>query len=1129
MSDDFSNDINTTGRLVVGKGATGVFETTSDTDWFRMSLTAGTSYVLSMTGAPQGAGTLASMSNTTLKLMGPAGEWLNSTSGNGSFGPALNFTPATSGDYYVAAGAGYGATGSYTIKVAPPAADDFAADTSTAGFFFGNTITGVFERPGDVDWFKFHAVAGQIIDFGAGAGSVPANVTLYDSGGGYYTSLYSPYGSHPFRVETSGDYYLAMSGSNASIGRYTETMRLLTDDFTAAAPGKLNEGGQLNGTLEFNGDTDPFTFTTVAGKTYTLTLNTQTGDSRGVNLYVNDSNGQSAANGSMYANNETVVRFQAEKSGSYTVRAESYSTLSAALGYTIKLGVSVADDYGNTRADAAPLALGTTLSGKVQAFNDVDLFKTELAAGVTYTFRLATDGTASSSSHTLQLQDGAGTYLTSRYGNDTSFSYTPTKGGSFYLQASNYTGVGYTVSASLAADDFGATTATAGTLTVGTPVNGELEAGGGDRDWFAVSLDAGSTYWFTLKGQKEGAGTLGSGYSATLNLLDASGKLLLKSDTSYTATAATLPFTPTVKGTYYLEVAAPQASGTYQVAAQFGQTDDYGNDAAHAGALETGTAVSGKLELPSDSDAFKVHLIAGQTYALELAPTDGGGSSWSNYTTLYMKDSADTYVPLRYQYASDGKLHKLFEPAQSADYYLTVATSTSSGVAGGYTLSATDLGRDDFSATPATLGALSPGVPVTGTIGVEDDHDWIKVHLDAGRTYVFDLHGKLSGGGTLDAGTDYYSAMALVNNYGGTYAYASTSAASGNEPRLTYTANVSGDYYLDVHGGTGRTGTYTVEETLTSGDVTAPLLVSSTVAAGAVDVALAPRFTLNFNETIVLGAGITLTDAAGVAVTGNGEPLASVSGHALVINPHQNLVPGMSYTLNLPDGSVLDLAGNHYAGATSYSFTTVKPVAAGTDGNDYLLGKGTGASLNGGAGLDTVYYTQKQYELSIVRNTDGSVSVTDYWAGKGADTLTGVERLMFSDHAVALDLDGAGGQTYRMYQSAFNRAPDSGGAGFWIHGLDHGVSLRTMSQAFIDSPEFKSLYGAAPTDQQFITSLYNNVLHRAPDAGGNSFWLNTLHDGVSRADVLIGFSESAENQGAIAKIIGAGFSYTPAG
>ncbi len=1123
MSDDFSNDLNTTGRVVVGRGTTGIFETTSDNDWFRMSLTAGTSYVLELDAAPQSAGTLPTLAGVSLALMSATGQWMNFANGNGNFGPAMNFTPTTSGTYYVAAGAGYNSTGSYTIKVAPPAADDFAANASTTGVFSGDTVAGVFERPGDVDWFKFHADAGQIVAFSAGAGSVPAGASVYDGSGRYYGSV----GDTPFRVENGGDYYLALS-SNSYIGSYTQTMRLLTDDFTAAAPGKLSEGGQLSGTLEFNGDTDPFTFSTVAGQIYTVTLNTQAGDSRGLNFYLFDSNGQVAAYGSQMANNESVIRFQAGSGGSYTVRADSSYTLSTALPYTVKLGIAESDDYGSTRADAAPLELGTSLSGKVQAPNDLDMFKTELAAGVTYTFSLTADAPISAYAQTLLLQNSDGSTVASApYGSSAGFSYTPTKGGSFYLQASGYTGAGYTVSASLTVDDFGATAATAGKLSVGTPVGGELEAGGGDRDWFAVSLNTGSTYWFTLKGQKEGVGTLNPYNGATFNLLDASGNVLIKADNSYNATAATLPFTPAVKGTYYLEVASPQSTGTYVVAAQFGQKDDYGNDAAHAGVLEPGTAVNGKLELPSDSDVFKVHLIAGETYALELTPTDGG-SSWSNYATLDMKDSSGFYTSLRYVYSSGNKVYKLFEPQQSGDWYLTVATSPSSGQAGGYKLSVNDLGRDDFPATTATLGALSPGAPVTGAIGVADDHDWIKVHLDAGRTYVFDLHGKASGGGTLDAGSNY-AGMTLLNYNGGSYAYANSSAASGGELRLSYIATATGDYYLDIRGSADHTGTYTVEETLTSGDVTAPLLLSTSMATGAAGVPLTPRIALNFNETIMLGSGITLTDASGVAVTGNGEALASVSGHTLVINPHQNLVPGMTYTLNLPDGSILDLAGNHYAGATSYSFTTTKPVAAGTDGDDYLLGTGIGANLNGGAGLDTVYYTQKQYQLSIVRNTDGSVSVKDYWAGKDADTLTNVERLMFSDHAVALDLGGAGGQAYRLYQSAFNRAPDSGGVGYWINVLDHGVSLKTVAQGFIDSQEFKTLYGAAPTDQQFVTNLYNNVLHRAPDTGGNSFWMDRLHDGVSRADVLMGFSESVENQATIAKIIGAGFSYTPAG
>lgn len=57
--------------------------------------------------------------------------------------------------------------------------------------------------------------------------------------------------------------------------------------------------------------------------------------------------------------------------------------------------------------------------------------------------------------------------------------------------------------------------------------------------------------------------------------------------------------------------------------------------------------------------------------------------------------------------------------------------------------------------------------------------------------------------------------------------------------------------------------------------------------------------------------------------------------------------------------------------------------------------------------------------------------------------------------------------------------------------------------------------GANPTNTQFVDHLYNNVLHRTPDAGGEGYWVNQLAAGTTRETVLIDFSESAENQVAL--------------
>ena len=59
MSDDYSNTTSTTGTISVGGSATGNIETVDDTDWFRITLTAGRTYQFDLKGSASGHGTLA--------------------------------------------------------------------------------------------------------------------------------------------------------------------------------------------------------------------------------------------------------------------------------------------------------------------------------------------------------------------------------------------------------------------------------------------------------------------------------------------------------------------------------------------------------------------------------------------------------------------------------------------------------------------------------------------------------------------------------------------------------------------------------------------------------------------------------------------------------------------------------------------------------------------------------------------------------------------------------------------------------------------------------------------------------------------------------------------------------------
>ena len=49
-------------------------------------------------------------------------------------------------------------------------------------------------------------------------------------------------------------------------------------------------------------------------------------------------------------------------------------------------------------------------------------------------------------------------------------------------------------------------------------------------------------------------------------------------------------------------------------------------------------------------------------------------------------------------------------------------------------------------------------------------------------------------------------------------------------------------------------------------------------------------------------------------------------------------------------------------------------------------------------------------------------------------------------------------------------------------------------------------------DQEFVSHLYEDVLQREPDSIGMNYWLGQLNSGAeTRYEVLLGFSQSAEN------------------
>jgi len=214
------------------------------------------------------------------------------------------------------------------------------------------------------------------------------------------------------------------------------------------------------------------------------------------------------------------------------------------------------------------------------------------------------------------------------------------------------------------------------------------------------------------------------------------------------------------------------------------------------------------------------------------------------------------------------------------------------------------------------------------------------------------------------------------------------------------------------------------------------------------------------------------------------------------------------------------------AGQTINGDTGVDTILA-NQGADRITGLGGNDVIDGGGGLDTAVYLGARANYTVTAGA-GGVTVTDATGVDGVDIVANVERLHFANADIALDVHGTAGVAYRLYQAAFDRTPDMAGFGYWMKQLDNGLSRFDAAYWFMESPEAKAMYGAAPGNEKLLTLYYNHVLHRAPDADGLSYWIGVMDSGrATKSEVLAYFAESAENQAALIGTIQHGMAYTP--
>ena len=246
-----------------------------------------------------------------------------------------------------------------------------------------------------------------------------------------------------------------------------------------------------------------------------------------------------------------------------------------AAGSEVDTNVRVQDNDGDTGGDTSTqgkLTPGSFVIDEIETAGDNDWFSIDLVAGENYTFTVYLPGGGLRDS-ILTLRNSTGAVITTNDDANTQarlyyseITFTATESATYFLDVSGFgqsTGQ-YVISSSRPVDDaIGDTAAESGSLTIDADATQAALEQTGDRDWYAVTLEAGESYVFSTS-ETGGANDV----DTTLTLRDASGNVLGYNDHNV-GTYSQIRFTATEAGVYYLDVGgwADGEQGDYQVRA----------------------------------------------------------------------------------------------------------------------------------------------------------------------------------------------------------------------------------------------------------------------------------------------------------------------------------------------------------------------------------------------------------------------------------------------------------------------------------------------------------------------------------------------------------------------------------
>lgn len=525
-------------------------------------------------------------------------------------------------------------------------------------------VNGEIEVQGDVDWFKFTAVAGTAYSIQVNYGSiVSTHINLYDTDG--TTPITNNIGQVLWNATVSGEYYINVRGfNNVEIGTYSIGVQSYSDDHSSSFDNAtlLTVGdAPTAGSIEILGDLDFFQFTALEGLNYSIQGSSQNLPTFRIRLSKETYISQGSCG-------TTVASATA---GTHYVQVDSRNNTGE---YDIAVNTYV-DDHGNDAQSATAVIVDDpAINGILEVNGESDWFSFSAATGFQYQISAipVPNNSPIQRYANVSIYDSTGKFLQNGFNG---IVWQSPSDGTFYAAVEyrscngNNAVSDYTFSVNLRAeDDHGDSYDVATPITTNSTTNGIMDSIG-DSDWFVFTPQVNQSYSILVDSNEF--------VDRSIELYDADGTTELSNNKSGISWSCKAPCT----GDRYIRVYSASAqTGAYTITLE-SFTDDHGNSPAEATAVTVDAdAISGNIDKPADIDWFSFSADAGQHFKITA---NGEGLS-----TIFMilHDTDGLAVLERALTANASTQEIIWQFQQSGTYYVQVFNLAGNGETGTYSI-----------------------------------------------------------------------------------------------------------------------------------------------------------------------------------------------------------------------------------------------------------------------------------------------------------------------------------------------------------------------------------------------------------------------------------------------------------